>query len=139
MTLFDAARFDKGVFGKGVLLVGACLLLLGMSGCRTAQSYAGERRSKDEVARITGDTPINGAPLAVILRKVDRRELGFSESSVEVLPGKHALLVDCRIRETSSTTRHTLDVDVEAGGRYRLTADAAKGMRGCVDVRIEAQ
>jgi len=85
-----------------------------------------------------GDLSVNGAPLAVILRKVDRRELGFSESSAEVLPGKHSLLVDCRIRETSSTSRHSLDVEVEAGRRYRLVADSAKGLRGCVDVRIEA-
>jgi hypothetical protein len=108
-----------------------------MAGCRTAQSYAGERLTLDQVAIITGDTPLNGAPLAVLLRKVDRRELGFSERSAEVLPGKHTLLVDCRIRETSNTSRHTVEVDVEAGGRYRLAADAAKGLRGCVDVRIE--
>lgn len=124
---------------SALLMSGAALALLSGSGCRTAQSYAGERLSNDQVARITGDTPINGAPLAVILRKVDRRELGFSERSAEVLPGKHALLVDCRIRETSSTSRYSLDVEVEAGGRYRLVADAAKGLRGCMDVRIEAE
>jgi hypothetical protein len=113
------------------------LAVLSCAGCRTAQSYAGERLSSAEVARISGDVPVNGAPLAVILRKVDRRELGFSESSAEVLPGKHSLLVDCRIRETSSTSRHSLDVEVEAGRRYRLVAEAAKGLRGCVEVRIE--
>ena len=123
----------------GLLLGGATLALAGTAGCRTAQSYEGERRPSDQVARITGDTPINGAPLAVILRKVDRRELGFSERSAEVLPGKHSLLVDCRIRETSSTSRYTLEVEVDAGGRYRLVADAAKGLRGCVDVRLEAE
>jgi hypothetical protein len=123
----------------GLLLGSAALALTGVAGCRTVQSYTGERRASDQVARITGDTAINGAPLAVILRKVDRRELGFSESSAEVLPGKHSLLVDCRIRETSSTSRYTLEVEVDAGGRYRLAADAAKGLRGCVDVRIEAE
>ena len=117
----------------------AAVTLLGTAGCRTAQSYAGARLTKDQVAVITGDTPVNGAPLAVFLRKVDRRELGFSERSAELLPGKHSLLVDCRIRETSSTSRHTLEVEVEAGGRYRLAAEAAKGLRGCVDVRIEAE
>lgn len=114
------------------------LALLGTAGCRTAQSYAGERRTLDQVAVITGDTPLNGAPLAVLLRKVDRRELGFSERRAEVLPGKHTLLVDCRIRETSSTSRHTLEVEVEAGGRYHLAADAAKGLRSCEGVRMEA-
>jgi len=121
-----------------LLLGGAALALLGVAGCRTAQSYAGERLTPDQIAVITGDTPLNGAPLAVLLRKVDRRELGFSERSAEVLPGKHTLLIDCRIRETSNTSRHTVEVEVEAGGRYRLAADAAKGLRGCVDVRIEA-
>jgi hypothetical protein len=118
--------------------VALALAALACAGCRTAQSYAGERLPGAEVARISGDVPVNGAPLAVILRKVDRRELGFSESSAEVLPGKHSLLVDCRIRETSSTSRHSLDVEVEAGGRYRLVAEAAKGLRGCVEVRLEA-
>jgi hypothetical protein len=117
----------------------AMLALLGAAGCRTAQSYAGARLTLDQVAIITGDTPLNGAPLAVLLRKVDRRELSFSERSAEVLPGKHTLLVDCRIRETSSTSRHTLEVELEAGGRYRLTAEAAKGLRSCVEVRIEAE
>jgi hypothetical protein len=121
-----------------LLAGGAVLVLVGTAGCRTAQSYAGERLTLDQVAIISGDTPLNGAPLAVLLRKVDRRELGFSERSAEVLPGKHTLLVDCRIRETSSASRHTLEVDVEAGGRYRLAAEAAKGLRGCEDVRMEA-
>ena len=125
--------------GRNLVLAGTAVLAgLSCTACRTAQSYAGERLAGDQVARISGDLPVNGAPLAVILRKVDTRELGFSENSAEVLPGKHSLLVDCRIRETSSTSRHTLDVEVEAGGRYRLAADAAKGLRGCVDVRIES-
>lgn len=123
----------------GWVIAGSALALVSAAGCRTAQSYAGARLTKDQVAVITGDTPLNGAPLAVLLRKVDRRELGFSERSAEVLPGKHSLLVDCRIRETSSTSRHTLEVEVEAGGRYRLAADAAKGLRGCVDVRMEPE
>lgn len=125
--------------GRVLMAAGIALTLVGAAGCRTAQSYAGERLTKDQVAFITGDTPLNGAPLAVLLRKVDRRELGFSERSAEVLPGKHTLLVDCRIRETSSTSRHTLEVEVEAGSRYRLAAEAAKGLRGCVDVRIESE
>ena len=128
-------RAAAGLF----IVAGAALTLVSTTGCRTAQSYAGARLSKDQVATITGDAPLNGAPLAVLLRKVDRRELGFSERSAEVLPGKHSLLVDCRIRETSSTSRHTLEVEVEAGGRYRLAADAAKGLRSCVDVRMEPE
>jgi hypothetical protein len=124
---------------RNLALAGTVLLAsLSCTACRTAQSYAGERLPRDEVARITGDLPVNGAPLALILRKVDTRELGLSESSAEVLPGKHSLLVDCRIRETSSTSRHSLDVEVEAGRRYRLVADAARGLRGCVDVRIQS-
>ena len=134
-----AQRGSMGAVRAGLLLSSAALAFAVTAGCRTAQSYAGERRASDQVARITGDTPINGAPLAVLLRKVDGRELGFSERSAEVLPGKHSLLVDCRIRETSSTSRYTLEVEVDAGGRYRLAADAAKGLRGCEDVRLEAE
>jgi len=126
-------------FGRWAGPLAVVAVALPSGGCRTVQSYAGERLPRAEVARIIGDAPVNGSPLAVILRKVDSRELGLSESSAEVLPGKHSLLVDCRIRETSSTSRHSLEVEVEAGGTYRLAADSARGMRGCTDVRMEAQ
>ena len=108
------------------------------AGCMTAQTYDGERRDPDEVAHIAGDLRVTaGAPLSLILRKVDGQTLSVSQSSVEVLPGTHTLLVDCRIQETQSISRHSIDVEVFAGRRYRLVADTGPGMRECTAVRIE--
>lgn len=115
-----------------LLSIAACVA----SGCKTAQLYDGARLSREEVAHISGDIPLTMAPLAVVLRQVDGRDLSVNEHAVDVLPGTHRLLVDCRIRETNSTTRHTLEVEVEAGERYRLEAETSPGMRGCAEVRL---
>ncbi len=51
-------------------------------------------------------------PVSVILRQVDGRTLGVGESAVEVLPGSHKLLVDCRIAETDSVSRHLIEAEI---------------------------
>jgi hypothetical protein len=56
---------------------------------------------------------------------------------VEVLPGKHHLLVDCRIAETQSVTRHDIETEVSAGRHYRLAAETSPGLRGCTNVSVE--
>lgn len=113
-----------------------CCFLLGA--CATQQIYEGPKRSADEVARISGDLRVTaGAPISVILRKVDDRELTLGERSAEMLPGTHRFLVDCRIAETASVTRFTLEQEVYAGERYRLVAETGPGLRECSAVRIE--
>lgn len=110
-----------------------------LGGCMTQQSYDGEKRSQDELARISGDLRFTaGVPVSALLRQVDGRTLGVSENSVDVLPGDHQLLVDCRVQETGSTTRYSLDVEVSAGRRYRLVAETGPGLRECTAVRLEA-
>jgi hypothetical protein len=109
-----------------------------LAGCTVVQGYEGERRERDEVARISGDFRVTaGAPISVILRQVDGRTLKAGEYAVEVLPGAHTLLVDCRIAETEGVSRHSLDVEVSAGERYRLVGEAAAGLRECADVRLQ--
>lgn len=104
----------------------------------TQQSYEGPKLPADEVAHISGDLRVTaGAPISIILRKVDDRVLGWSESGVDVLPGSHRLLVDCLIQETSSTSRHSIDAEVAAGRRYKLVADF--GRRECESVRLEVR
>lgn len=113
-------------------------LLLGLTGCMTAQVYDGPKRDRDELARITGDLPITaGAPISVILRRVDGQALNVGQTSVDVLPGEHRLLVDCRIAETKAVSRHTLDVEVDSGRRYRLRAEIEPGMQGCDEVTLQ--
>lgn len=115
------------------------LVLLLCAGCMTQQSYEGAKLPRDEVARISGDLRFNaGSPLSVLLRQVDGRTLNLSENAVDVLPGTHQLLVDCRIQETQSITRHSLEVEAFAGRHYRLVGEAGPGLRECTSVRIEA-
>ena len=124
--------------GKLLLCLALICTLTG-TGCTSVKSYPGEKRSEEELARISGDASLlsYNAPVAVILRKVDQTSLGIAQASVDVLPGKHTLLVDCRIRETDTSTRVSLDVEVFAGVRYRLVAEVAAGMRACSEVRLE--
>lgn len=116
----------------------ALTVVLACSGCATAQLYDGPPRSADEVAHISGDLRINaGSPLTVVLRQVDETPLNLGQNSVDILPGKHRLLVDCRIAETQSISRHALDVEVASGRRYRLAAEAGPGLRECTDVTLQ--
>jgi hypothetical protein len=115
----------------------ACLLL---AGCMTQQAYEGPRLDRDEVAHISGDLRFTaGAPVSALLRQVDGRALGISQSGVDVNPGSHQLLVDCVVREAGTTSRFSLDVDVSAGQRYRLVAEVGSAREGCVAVHLEAQ
>jgi len=113
-------------------------LVLVCSGCGTAQLYDGPRRSSDEVARITGDMRIHaGSPLTLVLREVDNTPLNLGQNAVEVLPGKHRFLVDCRIAETEKTSRHSVEEEVSAGRHYRFVAETGPGLRECTQVTLQ--
>lgn len=121
---------------KTLLLALASMVVC--SGCMTAQVYDGAKRAGDEVARISGDPPITaGAPLTVVLRMVDGKKLNVGQTSVDVLPGTHSLLADCRIAETKRTTRHAIDVEVSAGRRYKLLGETGPGLRECTSVTLD--
>lgn len=108
-------------------------------GCLSTQLYDGAKRDRDEVARITGDPVITaGSPITVVLRRVDDHDIGVARNSVEVLEGEHELLVDCRVAENKSVSRHSLKVDVYAGRSYRLRPETGPGLRGCTGVNLEA-
>jgi hypothetical protein len=49
-------------------------------------------------------------------------------------PGSHSLLVDCRIAESGSVRRFTVEARLEAGRRYRLVANATA--RNCEAVEL---
>jgi hypothetical protein len=108
-------------------------------GCGSTQLYDGAKRNRNEVARISGDPVITaGSPISVVLRRVDDHDIGITQTSVEVLEGKHSLLVDCKIAETKAVSRHTLEVDVFGGSKYRLRPETGPGLRGCTGVTLEA-
>ena len=50
------------------------------------------------------------------------------------LPGRHVLLVDCRVAESGSLRRFTVEAELAPGRRYRLAADATA--RNCEAVRL---
>lgn len=122
-------------FGRFCLVIAA----LSCGGCMSAQLYDGPKRDRDEVARISGDPVVTaGSPITVVLRQVDDREIGLTQTSVEVLEGRHSVLVDCRIAETKSVSRHSLDVEVFGGRHYRLRPQTGPGLRECTGVSLEA-
>nr|WP_298727781.1 hypothetical protein [uncultured Steroidobacter sp.] len=120
-----------------ILLAVAALLV---SGCMSVRLYDGPKRDPDEVARITGDPVVTaGSPVTVVLRQVDGRDIGLTQTSVEVLEGTHNLLVDCRIAETKAVSRHALEVEVSGGRHYRLRAQTGPALRECTGVTLESQ
>jgi hypothetical protein len=114
-------------------------LLLAMAGCATFRAYDGERRPAGEVAVISGEAKLRAAtPLALVIRAVDGRTVDLRYNSVELLPGKHSLLIDCQVGgEAATASRHAVEVEVGAGERYRLRAEMRPGNRSCERVQIE--
>jgi hypothetical protein len=107
-------------------------------GC-SVQLYDGPKRERDEVARITGDPVVTaGSPVTVVLRQVDDRDISLTQTTVELLEGKHNLLVDCRIAETKAVSRHALEVEVFGGRKYRLRAETGPALRECTGVTLES-
>jgi uncharacterized lipoprotein len=101
--------------------------------CGSLQAYEGARLPADERAVVRADPAVSaGLPVEVILRKVDGYEVPVSRTSVELPAGAHRLVVDCRVPEAGVVTRFVIDAELEAGGSYRLVADASA--RGCREV-----
>lgn len=112
-----------------VVIAAAC------AGCATERAYPGPELPPAERAVVRADPALSaGLPVTVRLRQVDGRDVPLSASRVELAPGAHQLLVDCRVRESGAQARFALAVEVEAGGSYRLVAEATA--RNCEAVRL---
>ena len=110
--------------------------VLFLQGCMTLQAYDGSRLPADEVARVQGDFKMRaGAPVSLLLRQVDGITVDVRYSAVDLLPGPHSLLVDCAL-EGAAASRHRLQVDLVAAGRYVIVAETGPGNRECTDVRL---
>ncbi len=113
------------------------LLMLLPAGCATERAYDGPRLPAAERALVHADPAVSaGLPVQLRLRQVDERSIPLAASSVELQPGPHRLLVDCRVTESGTTQRFTLDVELEPGGKYRLVAVAST--RNCEAVELQA-
>jgi hypothetical protein len=116
------------------------ILGLALVGCATGKSYEGAKLPADEVGRIIGDYRFTaGVPVSAILLKVDDYEVPLSQHAVDVIPGKHTILVDCRVAETRSVSRFTLEAEIYEGERYRLVPQTGPAMRSCSAVTLEAE
>jgi hypothetical protein len=105
------------------------------AGCATERAYEGPRLPAAERAIVRADPVVSaGSPIQIRIRQVDGHDVGFSASKVELPPGKHALVVDCRIAETGSVRRFTLEEELDAGGHYRVVADTTG--RNCEAVAL---
>jgi hypothetical protein len=113
--------------------------LMTLSSCMSLRAYDGERRDNDEVATVLGDFKVRaGAPVSLLLRKVDERVVDVRYSSVKLLPGKHRLLIDCKVQD-GGTSRYALEEELSAGVRYRIVTDTDAGNRNCENVRLDAR
>jgi hypothetical protein len=117
---------------RSLLLAGAAVAA---AGCGSLQAYEGARAPAGERAVVRADPAVSaGLPVEVILRKVDDYEVPVRSTSVELRPGSHRFVVDCRVREAGVVTRFVIDAEVDAGRSYRLVADATA--RGCLAVEL---
>ncbi len=108
-----------------------------IAGCATQRLYDGPPLPADERAIVQADPVVSaGLPVQLRLRLVDGREVGLMASKAELPPGAHALLVDCRVAESGSVRRFTVEAELEPGGHYRLVAQASA--RNCEAVELIA-
>jgi len=106
-----------------------------LAGCATERAYEGPPLPAGERAIVRADPVVSaGLPVQVRIRRVDGREIGLSASNVELPAGAHSLLVDCRVAESGSLRRFTVEAELAPGRSYRLAADATA--RNCEAVRL---
>jgi hypothetical protein len=118
-----------------VLLVTALAMLSG--GCFTLAANQAEESGKSAPAHVIGDYHLRaGAAVNVFLRSVDDQPLHFWQHAADIGAGSHRLLVDCSVVATDKLSRHELNVSLEAGVRYRLSAEA-NDQQGCTRVMLE--
>lgn len=124
------AAFGPPFFPAMILVVAALC-----AACTTERAYEGPPLPAGERAIVRADPIVSaGLPVQIRIRQVDGREVGLSATKVELPPGKHALVVDCRVAESGSVRRFTLEEELDAGGRYRVVADTTA--RNCEAVAL---
>ena len=133
---FGPPFFRRRTAARGPTLLCATLVLATLcAGCATERAYEGPPLPAAERAIVRADPVVSaGSPIQIRIRQVDGHDVGFSANRVELPAGKHALVVDCRIAETGSVRRFTLEEELDAGGHYRVVADTTG--RNCEAVAL---
>jgi hypothetical protein len=114
------------------------VLALASSACVTLRAEQPDAKAGNAApAHVIGDYHVRaGALVNVFLRSVDDQHLHFWQHAADIDAGLHRLLVDCSVVATQKLSRHELNVSLEAGVRYRLTAEA-NDQQGCTRVTLE--
>jgi hypothetical protein len=118
------------------------LAILGMAlpicGCLSLTVGDGEAHRPEDYATVIGDPKFrSGAPMSLLLRKIDDRVVDVRYDKVKVPAGTHTLLVDCQI-DGMVASRHPIEAELYGQTRYRIVGDSAAGNRDCSNVRLEA-
>jgi len=117
------------------------LILLALAvtaACTTQRIYPDPGSSPEAGAIVRADPAFSaGLPVQVRLRKAGDRRISLGASAIELPPGRHSLLVDCRVLESGVTRRFVVEADLEAGREYRLVARASS--RNCDAVELIEQ
>jgi hypothetical protein len=126
---------SQAAFGPPFFPAAFIVLAALVAGCATERAYDGPPLPAGERAIVRADPVVSaGLPVQLRIRRVDGREIGLSASKVELPAGRHALLVDCRVTESDSLRRFTVEAELEPGRSYRLAAEATA--RNCETVRL---
>jgi len=106
-----------------------------LTGCATERAYDGPPLPAGASATVRADPIVSaGLPVQLRIRSVDGREVGLTASRIELPPGHRVLLVDCRVAESGSVRRFTVEAELDPGRRYRLAAETTA--RNCEAVRL---
>jgi len=126
---------SQAAFGPPFFPASFLVVMATVAGCATERAYDGPPLPAGERAIVRADPVVSaGLPVQLRIRRVDGREIGLSASKVELPAGRHALLVDCRVAESDSLRRFTVEADLEPGRSYRLAAEATA--RNCEAVQL---
>ncbi len=105
------------------------------AGCTIQRVYPGPDLPRSAAAIVRADPAFSaGLPVQLRLRQADGRKIALHASAIELPPGHHSLLVDCRVLESRVTRRFVVEADLEAGLEYRLVARATA--RNCDAVEL---
>jgi len=111
------------------------LALAATAACTTQRVYPGPELPPGESAIVRADPAFSaGLPVQLRLIKAGDRRISLHASAIQLPPGRHSLLVDCRILESGVTRRFVVEADLEAGREYRLVARASS--RNCDAVEL---
>jgi len=111
------------------------LAAVASAGCVTQRVYPGPALPPGARAIVHADPAFSaGLPVQLRLRQVGERKIALHASAIELPPGRHSLLVDCRVLESGVTRRFVVEGDLEAGREYRLVARASARICDAVEL-----